>query len=82
MAGGDDTRVARFFLIPKMGQIFQLTTTLPNGHKICIPNDCKILQMPITYTNILNSKALKNLPKFGFKMYHLATLYNTTRPRR
>jgi hypothetical protein len=31
-----------------------------------LPNDCKIDQMPIKYTNIFNCKILQNLPKFGF----------------
>jgi hypothetical protein len=37
--------------------------------------------MTINYTNILNSKALQNLSEFGFiglKIYHLATLAQTT----
>jgi hypothetical protein len=34
--------------LPKRGQIYQITSTLPNGHKIHIPNDRKIFQMDIT----------------------------------
>jgi hypothetical protein len=36
--------------------------------------------MAIKYTNLFNSKALRNLPKLGFfgmKIYHLATLGQT-----
>jgi hypothetical protein len=40
--------------------------TIPNGHKICIPNGRKIDKMVIKYTNVVNSKALPNSPKLGF----------------
>jgi hypothetical protein len=30
---------------PKQGKIYQTPTTLPNGHKINIPNDRKIFQL-------------------------------------
>jgi hypothetical protein len=43
------------------GKIYQITTTLPNGHKIY-----QIFQMNIKYTSIFHSKALQNLPKLGF----------------
>jgi hypothetical protein len=40
-----------------------------------------MFQMAIDYANFLSSKALQNLPKFGFfyfKIYHLATLLAVT----
>jgi hypothetical protein len=46
--------------IPKRWKIYQITTTLPHGHKICISNDRKIFQMTIKYTSIFHSKALQN----------------------
>jgi hypothetical protein len=73
-----------------LGAIYQ------NGEKIItkytkwqqnIPNGNKTYQMVVKYsqnTNIFYSKALQNLPKFGFLvrkyMYHLATL--RSRPNR
>jgi hypothetical protein len=65
------TRVARFFLTQysKTREKYQITTTLPNCHRIHIPNDRKIYQMTITYTSIFHSKALQNLPKLGFLVW-------------
>jgi hypothetical protein len=63
-------------MIPKRGKIYQITTTLPNGHKN-IPNDRKIFQMTIKYSSIFQSEALQNFPKLGFFLenrHHLATL--------
>jgi hypothetical protein len=48
-----------------MGKIYQITTTLPNGHKI-YQMTVKNFEKAMKYTNILQSKALQNLPKFGF----------------
>jgi hypothetical protein len=42
----------------KMGKIYQIAANLPNGHEN-MPNGNKI-------NNILHSKALQNMPKFGF----------------
>jgi hypothetical protein len=55
-------RVARFFLVnyTKPGK------NVPNGHKLCIPNVCKIFQLAIKYSNSFQSEALQNLPKLGF----------------
>jgi hypothetical protein len=44
--------------IPKRRKMHQIATELPNEHKI--------YQMAIEYTNLFHSKALKNLPKLGF----------------
>jgi hypothetical protein len=67
--------------IPKRGKIHQITTTLPNCHKMYqmtekyskwpnnIPNDHTIFQMTIQYTSIFHSKALQNLPKLGFLVW-------------
>jgi hypothetical protein len=41
--------------------MYQIDTILPKGHKI--------YQMTIEYANFINSKALKNLPKFGFSVW-------------
>jgi hypothetical protein len=55
--------------IPKRGKIYQITTTLPNGHKIGMPDDRIIFQMTTKYTSIFHSKALQNLPKFEFLVW-------------
>jgi hypothetical protein len=39
-----------------------------------IPDGRKIFQMVIKYNNILHSKAHQNIPIFGLKINHLATL--------
>jgi hypothetical protein len=43
--------------VPKTGKMYQITSTLTNGHKI--------YQMTLKCTNIFHSKGLHNLPKFG-----------------
>jgi hypothetical protein len=43
---------------PTKGKVYQITTTLPNGHKL--------FQVTIKSTIIFHSKPLKNLPKLGF----------------
>jgi hypothetical protein len=48
------TRVARFFWVP----------TYQNEKYV--PNVYKLYQTSINYTNILHSKALQNISKFGF----------------
>jgi hypothetical protein len=60
-------RVARFFLThcTKLEKTYQIATKLPNGNYICIQNDRNIFQMATEYTNLLHSKALKNIPKLG-----------------
>jgi hypothetical protein len=65
------SRVARFFWhnIPKRGKIYQITATLPNGHKIYQMTVCKTLQITIKYTSIFYSKVLQNLPKLGFLVW-------------
>jgi hypothetical protein len=50
--------------IPKRGKIYKITTKLPNHHKIYQMAIIYVYQMGIKYTNILNSKALQNLPKW------------------
>jgi hypothetical protein len=49
---GSETRVARLFLVQhtKRGKIYQMTTNIPNGHKLPIPIGRKI------------SKRLQNIP--------------------
>jgi dUTPase len=49
----------------KTGKIYQMITNYTKRPYI-IPNGRKILQMVIKYNNILNPKALQNMPKFGF----------------
>jgi hypothetical protein len=42
-----------------------------------VPDGSEIYQIPIKYSNTLNSKALQNAPKIGMfdmKKYHLAAL--------
>jgi hypothetical protein len=66
-------RVARFFLAQPT-ETEKLTIIPPN-----IPNN--IYPIAIKYTNTFHSKALKNIPKFGFfgmKIYPLATLEKRT----
>jgi hypothetical protein len=52
-------------MIPKQVKMYRMNTKcakwpsdIPNGHEI--------FQMAIKYINIFQSKALQNLPKFGF----------------
>jgi hypothetical protein len=53
--------------IPKREKYTKSPQTIPNGHKLGIPNGRKIFQMVIKYTNIFHhSKAFQNLPKVGF----------------
>jgi hypothetical protein len=47
------------------GEKHQITTKLPNGHKI-YQNGLKIFQLAIKYTNIFHTKALQNLSNLGF----------------
>jgi hypothetical protein len=35
-------------------------------NKLCIPNDHKVNQMAIKYTNIFHFNKFQNLPKLGF----------------
>jgi hypothetical protein len=60
-------RVARFFLIhdTKMNQM----NTKCNKRSWNIPNVCKIFQKTIKNGNIIQSKALQNLPKLGFLVW-------------
>jgi hypothetical protein len=60
-----------------MVQTHQKWKYIPNDHKLCIPN-ChtlrmpnghKIFQMIIEYSNIFHSKALQNLPEWGFLVW-------------
>jgi hypothetical protein len=68
--------VARFFVVqhPKTGK------NTPNDQKI--PNGDETDQMAVKYTKyikIFHSKTLRhvpNVPNFGLKICHLATLYN------
>jgi hypothetical protein len=61
------TRVARFFQTQYTrtgGGICQITTTLPNGHKI-YQMAVKYSKRPLNIPTFSNSKVLQNLPKFG-----------------
>jgi hypothetical protein len=54
--------------------IYQNEGKIPYYHNITkwpynIPNDRKMFQMTIKYTSIFLSKALQNLPKFGFLVW-------------
>jgi hypothetical protein len=76
------TRVARFIL----KQYTKTGENITNCHKITnwkqnIPNGNNLFSMGTKYAIIYHSKALPNLPKFGFlvkKIYHLANLPPTT----
>jgi hypothetical protein len=57
--------VARFILIKYTNKRkkCQITTKLPNGHKIYVPNSHNILEIAMKCHNILHCKARQNLPK-------------------
>jgi hypothetical protein len=46
--------------------MYQVATKFRNGHKIYQMALTYIFEMAIENTNIFHSKALQNLPKFGF----------------
>jgi hypothetical protein len=75
------SRDARFFLAQhtKTGKIYQRFTKYTKWpHNI--PNDRKIFQMIIKFTNIFHSKAIQkytHIGILGMKIYHLATLMPT-----
>jgi hypothetical protein len=52
--------------LPKRVKKYQITTTLPNGHKIYQMAVIYLFQMTFKYTNIFNSKALRNLTNLWF----------------
>jgi hypothetical protein len=59
-----------------MEKVNQMTTIYAKRPYI-IPNGHILYQTAFKYTNIFHSKALQNIPKFGFfglKINHLATL--------
>jgi hypothetical protein len=92
-ADSQDPRNQLYLALSYQGWLIILDTTYQKGKNI--PNDHKMYQMDIKYTkwqsiipnghNIyqhfpIHSKALLNIPKFGFlslKIYHLATLLKT-----
>jgi hypothetical protein len=47
-----------WYNVPKWGKIYQMTSELPNPHKI--------YQITRMYNNIFHSKVLQNKPKLGF----------------
>jgi hypothetical protein len=47
-------------IIPKRGKLYQITTTLPNGHKIYQMTVKYIFQMATKYNSIFHPKALQN----------------------
>jgi hypothetical protein len=82
-------RVARFVLVQytKTGKIYQITTKLPNGHKIIKwPQNYQMAtKLPNGHNIYLQHVPLQGLPKytridiFGIKyVYHLATLHRAT----
>jgi hypothetical protein len=52
-------------MIPKLEKMYQMNTKCTIWSKN-ISKVCEILQMAIKYINIFQSKALQDLPKFGF----------------
>jgi hypothetical protein len=48
------------------GKIYQITAKSPNGHNMYPIAVIYIFHMATEYTNVFHSKALQNLPKFGF----------------
>jgi hypothetical protein len=53
--------------IPKRGKTYQISTTLPNGLYLKYQMAVKYSKSPyVKYTDIINSKPLQNLHKFGF----------------
>jgi hypothetical protein len=57
-------RVARFFLV----QTYQNGKNIPNDHKL-YQNVHKIYQIVLKHTNVFHSKALQNIPKFGYLVW-------------
>jgi CRISPR/Cas system-associated protein endoribonuclease Cas2 len=51
--------------IPKQGKNTKYVATNFTKRPYIIQNGYKIFQMAIKYNNILHSKALQNIPKFG-----------------
>jgi hypothetical protein len=73
-------RVARFFLTQytktvKKRQTYQNITKWPWN----IPDDNKIFQMTVKYTNMFLCKALQNLPKLGFLVWKYTIWQHWTR---
>jgi hypothetical protein len=57
----------------------KLQQNVPKGHKVGIPNGCKLFQMALKCTSIFHSKALQSMHTqigiFGLKIYHMATIH-------
>jgi hypothetical protein len=57
-----------WYMIPKPEKCTKWTHNVPNVHKIS-QMSVKYYKMAIKYINIFQSKALQNLPKFGFLVW-------------
>jgi hypothetical protein len=56
--------------IPKYTKYTNVPLNIPNGHKICIPNDLKLYQ----YLPLQDPPKCTQIGIFGLKINHLATL--------